>query len=189
VLADSDRDGLSDDYESTFASCLGENPVTNPENASDDPDGDGIPNREEIYNDAGPCVDSAVSYSPTIRFDPMTLFIPSAGQTVTVFVTQDHGIPPLTSVTPGSVRLISIEGKNLQGVNVVRDVSGEAFSDNRSWSVTGTLGTAKFDRQSLNNYIRDNFSLNQTLKFEIVGASSNPPFNFTGFPTTFAKKR
>jgi hypothetical protein len=188
VTADSDRDGLSDAFESSQM-CFAPGAATDGNSINLDSDGDGIPDGQ----DSAPC-SPAQPYHPTAVFNPTTLFVPSSGTYVTMYVSQNQGTPNLMSVVSGSVRIKSITGIPLGGSTPVTiDVSDQPFSINRGWSVNGTQGkdqkgTAKFDRQQLNSFIGKTFKLNQKLTVTITGYSDVPAWTFSGSGTTTAKK-
>lgn len=187
VVADSDRDGLSDEFENTQP-CLPAGAAADGNSINSDSDGDGIPDGQ----DPAPCVAETPS-SAAVTFNPSTLHVPSNGTSVTMYVQQNH-LPSLASVVGGGVRLKTITGIPLGGVApVALDVSNEPFATNAAWSVGGTagvdqVGTAKFDRQLLNAFIKAKFQMGQTLKLELVGYSSVPAWTFTGTGTTTIKK-
>jgi hypothetical protein len=188
VIADSDRDGLSNAFESSQG-CFAAGAAMDGNSINLDSDGDGIPDGQ----DPSPCAFTQ-PYSPTVNFDPATLYVPSNGNYVTMYVAQDRGTPNLSSVTAGSVRMTSIRGIPVGGSTAVTvQVSDQPFSINRSWTVSGTpgkdqKGTAKFDRQQLNSFISRTFKLNQKLTFTIAGYSAVPAWTFSGSGTTNAKK-
>jgi hypothetical protein len=188
VIGDSDRDGLSNDFENSQG-CFPAGAATDGNSINLDSDGDGIPDGQ----DAAPCV-AAQSYAPTAVFNPTTLFVPSSGTYVTMYVSQNNGTPNLASVAAGSVRISSIRGIPLGGSTPVTfQVSDQPFSINRGWSLTGTAGkdqkgTAKFDRQQLNSFISRTFKLGQKLTVTISGYSGVPGWTFSGSGTTTIKK-
>jgi hypothetical protein len=188
VIGDSDRDGLSDNFEDSQG-CFPTGAVTDGNSINLDSDGDGIPDGQ----DSGPC-DFTQPYHPTAVFNPTTLYVPSSGTYVTMYVTQNNGTPNLASVTAGSVRIAGITGIPLGGSTPVTvQVADQPFSINKGWTVSGTAGkdqkgTAKFDRQQLNTFIKQTFKLNQKLTVTITGYSAVPGWTFSGSGTTTAKK-
>jgi WD40-like Beta Propeller Repeat len=188
VIADTDRDGLSNAFESSQL-CFPAGSATDGNSINLDSDNDGIPDGQ----DPNPC-DPAASYSPSVTFDPSTLYVPSNGNFVTMYVAQNHGTPNLASVTAGSVRITSISGVPIGGSTPVTfQVSDQPFSINKSWTISGTVGkdqkgTAKFDRQALNSYISRTFKLNQKLTVSIGGYSAVPSWTFAGSATPTVKK-
>ena len=187
VLADGDRDGLSDVVENDTP-CFADDAASDGTSIDADSDGDGIPDGQ----DPAPC-EAAAALTPTAIFDPETLYVPSKGASVTMYVKQDQGVPDLAGVVAGSVRLTSITGVLKSGATSTVSVVDKPFGQNKAWSVSGVvdhdqLGTAKFDRQGLNAFIADTFRLNQQLTLTLAGYSSLPSFTFTGSGTTLAKK-
>jgi hypothetical protein len=188
VIGDSDRDGLSNSFENSQP-CFAVGAATDGNSINLDSDGDGIPDGQ----DSAPCA-AAQPYSPTVTFDPATLFVPSKGNYVTMYVAQNHGAPSLASVTAGSVRIASITGIPLGGSTpVTYQVTDQPFSINKGWTVSGTagkdqIGTAKFDRQQLGSFISRTFKLSQKLVMTITGYSGVPDWTFSGSGTTTVKK-
>jgi hypothetical protein len=189
VIGDSDRDGLSNDFENSQNCFEQPTAATDGNSINLDSDGDGIPDGQ----DAAPCA-AAQPYSPTVSFNPTTLYVPSSGTYVTMYVTQNHGTPNLMSVVAGSVRIKSITGIPIGGSTPVTfQVSDEPFSINKAWTISGTAGrdqngTAKFDRQQLNSYIAKTFKVGQKLGLNLTAYSSVPAWTLSGSGTTTIKK-
>lgn len=194
VLTDADRDALSENWENAFGEtaggCLGATPDSDPFNGSDDHDGDGIATILEIYNGDGPCVATTDTADFNWKFDPETLYVPSKGEFVTVYINQvDHHSETPASLIGGSVRMKSITGIPSLGLTpVTKNVLNESFSGNRLFLSTLEQATVKFDRQGLNSFIQKNFKMGQQITFEFVAASANPAFTTIGSAFTTIKK-
>ena len=114
VLADSDRDGMPNDWEQQF----GFN-ITNPQDASSDPDGDFYTNREEYTAGTNPLdPNSRLSWS-RIEWDGQALqlqFLSASNRTYSVFYTDSLTGPSWTRLTdlPATERteMRSIEDKH-----------------------------------------------------------------------------
>lgn len=133
IVADSDNDGMTN-AEEDAATCFSSSRNSDPTNAFDDNDKDGIVN----VDDPKPCA-SAVNV--TTDFEPNTLNLGSTGVPVTVRLSATASSGPMSAVDPTTVRITRIGGK-------------EMSLPAQSWSVTGGVGTAQFDRLSVNNAVR-----------------------------------
>lgn len=189
VVQDTDRDGLSDDAENSQG-CFPLGAATDGNSINLDSDSDGIPDGQ----DPAPCTANTPAYSPTVTFDPATLYVPANGNYVTVYVAQNHGTPSLASLQAGSVSIASITGIPVNGTSATTvNVTGQPFATNRSWTLTETagkdqVGTAKFDRQQLGAFLAATFKMGQRLTIGITGYSSVPAWTFSGSGTTTVKK-
>jgi parallel beta-helix repeat protein len=184
IKADGDNDGLAadEDPDTTCTAYTGDN---DPSNAYADSDGDGTPNLDEVVAGSGVCASSpAPLASATADFDPTKLFVPSNGTYVTVFVR----VPSrdLTELVPGSVRIVSISGRN-QTYNATTDPDFFDFP-NSTWSVSGGVGTAKFDRQLLNSFLASHNLVGTKVTLRVVGRSTVPAWRFDTTATTTTAK-
>jgi hypothetical protein len=167
VKTDADNDGIPADVEA----CIGGSD-SDPLNAFGDFDGDGIPNQ----SDPQPCL-AAASYTASEDFNPDPLPLTSTGSPVTVYIR----LPSrnLAQIDPGSVRITAIAGE---------DVSTDPRFASTAWSVSGGVGTAKFDRQKLFQYLTANGIKNRVISISVSGRSSIlPQWSFDGFDTTFVQ--
>jgi CSLREA domain-containing protein len=167
VKTDADNDGIPADAETCIAGG-----DSDPLNAFGDADGDGIPNQ----SDPQPCT-PATSYTANEDFNPDPLPLTSTGSPVTVYIR----LPSrnLAQIRPSSVRITAIAGE---------DVSSDSRFANTAWSVSGGVGTAKFDRQKLFQYLTENGIHNRVISISVTGSSStSPQWSFDGFDTTFVQ--
>lgn len=164
VLTDADNDGIPKTVED---SCLGGGD-DDPLNADDDQDGDGIANA----NDPQPCV-AATSYTAIIEFNPDPFPTLSTGNVVTVYVR----VPGrnVGQVLSGSVRITRIADKPVSNF------------PNIAWTVSGGVGTAKFDRQKLIQFLALNNIHNRFITVTVVGSSGAPAWSFEGSDTFFVQ--
>ena len=168
VKTDADNDGMPVDVESQSCFATGDN---DPLNAYSDYDGDGIPNSV----DPQACTPAA-SYTATADFNPDPLPVGSSGNTVTV----DIRIPGrnVAQVIGSSVRITQIADA---------DVSADPRFQNIAWTVANGVGTAKFDRQKLVQYLAGRNIHNRTISITVAGRSGAPPWTFQGTDTTFVQ--
>jgi hypothetical protein len=167
VLVDADNDGIPKNVED---SCLGGGD-DDPLNADDDKDGDGIAN----VNDPQPCV-PATSYTAIIEFNPDPFPVLASGNVVTVYVR----VPGrnVSQVLSGSVRITRIADE---------DVSTNPNFRNIAWTVSGGVGTAKFDRQKLIQYFAARNIHNRVITVTVAGNSGAPAWSFEGSDTFFVQ--
>ena len=173
VIADTDHDGLPDVVESECG---------DPNNAFDafgDDDGDGYNDLNDYAaTDEGPCED-ADFYPATATFDPQTLFVPSSGTSVTMTVRVP--LRNLTAVDGSTVRLTEISGA---------DVSTNPLFLNTGWSVRSGVGTAKFSRKAINDFLLANHMVGGKVWFTIEGTApstlTSPAWSFQGSASTNA---
>lgn len=164
IVADADNDGIP---AATESGCLGSSD-TNPMDAYDDKDGDGIPNAD----DPQPCTPQTSAYNAIITFDPNPFPTQSSGNPVTVTVTVPYR--NLSQISPATV--------------AITRVNGDPFTlKASSWKVTNNVGQAKFDRQALISYLNSHNMHNMTVVFTITGTSATPPWSFEGVATTTIK--
>lgn len=183
ILGDNDNDGLWTGIEPTACGGSGDD---DPTNAYTDADGDGVPNLDEAVVGSDLCVGNPPALkASTITFDPSTLYVPSNGNTVTVYVK----VPGqnLAEVVGGSVRITRISGRGRGTYDATTDPAFFDFT-NLSWSVSGTTGTAKFDRQALNSFLLVRNLVGTTVTVTVAGRSANPAWRFEG-PATFTSKQ
>jgi hypothetical protein len=168
VKTDADNDGMPADVESQSCFTTGDN---DPLNAYSDFDGDGIPNSV----DPQACA-PATSYNAIADFNPDPLPVTSSGNTVTV----DIRIPGrnVAQVIGSSVRITEIADA---------DVSSDPRFQNFAWTVANGVGTAKFDRQKLVQYLAGRNIHNRTISITVAGRSGAPPWTFQGTDTTFVQ--
>jgi CSLREA domain-containing protein len=168
VKTDADNDGMPADVEGQSCFTTGDN---DPLNAYSDYDGDGIPNSV----DPQACT-PATSYTATADFNPDPLPVTSTGNTVTVNIR----IPGrnVAQVIGSSVRITQIADA---------DVSTDPRFQNIAWTVANDVGTAKFDRQKLVQYLAGRNIHNRTISITVAGRSGAPPWTFQGSDTTFVQ--
>ncbi len=163
IVADADNDGIP---AATESGCLGSSD-TNPMDAYDDKDGDGIPNAD----DPQPCTPQT-AYNSIMTFAPIPFPTQSTGNPVTVTVNVPYR--NLNQISAATV--------------AITKVNGDPFTlTASSWNVTNNVGQAKFDRQALINYLNGHNMHNMTVVFTIAGASAAPPWTFEGVATTTIK--
>ena len=162
VLEDADNDGIPAPVDNrlptTDVQDCGTNTGgdSNPRNAYFDADRDGYLNGSDyILQDA--CV-AATSYPANTVFSPDTLYIPSAGASVTMMVTLP--LRDIRTVIGNTVRLHAISGE-------VVDLP------NTGWLVDKNgVGIAKFDRQALIRKLQELGRVGTSTYFTITGTSS-----------------
>jgi hypothetical protein len=166
VKTDADNDGMPADVEGQSCFTTGDN---DPLNAYSDYDGDGIPNSV----DPQPCT-PATSYTAIADFNPDPLPLTSTGNTVTV----DIRIPGrnVAQVIGSSVRITRIADA---------DVSADPNFQNIAWTIANGVGTAKFDRQKLIQYLNGRGIHNRVISITVAG--SGGPWSFQGSDTTFVQ--
>lgn len=168
VLTDEDNDGIPASVESQ--PCFGAGADNDPTNAFLDNDNDGLVNA----SDPQPC-DPATSYTALIEFNPDPFPTPSNGNTVTIYVR----VPGrnVGQVLSNTVRISRIADQ---------DIAPADFFKNISWSVSGGVGTAKFDRQKLIAWLAARNIDDQIITVTVVGSSGAPgPWSFEGSDTVF----
>jgi Right handed beta helix region len=166
VLADNDNDGVPASVDN---SCLGGGGDSNPLNADDDKDLDGIPNAD----DPQPCT-AASSYTATIDFQPDPFPTPSNGNTVTVYV-QVPG-RNVGQVLSNTVRIVRFADKDVSTNNDFRNIG---------WTVSSGVGAAKFDRQKLIAWLANEGIDDQVITVTVRGNSGAPAWSFEGSDTVF----
>jgi hypothetical protein len=67
------------------------------------------------------------------------------------------------------------------------DVSTDPRFQNIAWTVANDVGTAKFDRQKLVQYLAGRNIHNRTISITVAGRSGAPPWTFQGSDTTFVQ--
>jgi parallel beta-helix repeat protein len=161
IVADFDHDGIRADLDP--ATCT---PFTSgdndPFNAPLDPDGDGVPNFDEVYTRNGAC-SAEDSYSANIDFDPDNLQRSSSGTPITVKVRVPYR--SVSQIVGSSVKISKI---------VYVDAHGEVaeFSPNQpttNWSAPGAEGLAKFDRPTFVATLNSLGIANQRILIEVSG--------------------
>jgi CSLREA domain-containing protein len=166
VLADSDHDGFSDAAET--GPCFGDGAATNGSTPSGDADGDGLPNA----SDPEPCV-RATLYTAIVDFNPNDLNLSASGTPITVAI-QTPG-RDIRQIVGSTVQIIGVGGAPVNFGNV-------------GWSVSGSIGTAKFSRQQLVTFLKNNGVGTATVPIVLSGSSNtNPTWSFQGRDTTNAK--
>ncbi|HYI23501.1 MAG TPA: hypothetical protein VEX62_12810, partial [Candidatus Limnocylindrales bacterium] len=166
VIPDSDHDGFSDAAETN--TCFGAGAATDGSTPSGDADSDGLPNA----SDPEPCV-AATVYNAIVDFNPNDLNLTSSGTPITVFI-QTPG-RDIRQIVGSSVRIVEASGATTNIANV-------------GWSVSGSVGTAKFARQPLITFLRSNGVTTGTVWIVVSGSSNtNPAWSFTGRDTTNTK--
>jgi Right handed beta helix region len=167
VLTDADNDGVPKTIED---SCLGGGD-DDPTNADDDKDNDGLPN----VNDPQPCV-AATSYTAIVEINPDPLPTGSSGSPITAFVR----VPGrnIAQVLASSVRITRIADQDVSTNNDFR---------NTAWTISGGVGTAKFDRQKLIQHLAARNIHNSLVSITVSGRSGAPPWNFEGSDTIFVQ--
>jgi CSLREA domain-containing protein len=168
VKTDADNDGMPADVEGQSCFTSGDN---DPLNAYSDYDGDGIPNA----SDGQPC-SPATSYSAIADFNPDPLQLGTSNGVVTMSVT----IPSrnVAQVLSTSVRLTKIADE---------DVSTDPRFQSISWTVQNGVGTAKFDRPKLIQYLLSRDIHNRLISITIAGRSGAPPWSFQGSDTVLVQ--
>ena len=166
VVTDADNDGIP---KSVDDGCVGGEGDSDPLNADDDKDGDGIPN----VDDPQPCV-AASSYTAIVDVNPDPMPTGSSGNSVTVYVR----VPGrnMAQVLASSVRITRIADEDVSANNDFR---------NTAWTISGGVGTAKFDRQKLIQYLAAKDIHNRVITITVGGRSGAPPWSFEGSDTVF----
>jgi hypothetical protein len=181
VQADADIDGIPaplDRGSCTNGTPSGASLDNDPTNASGDLDGDGIPNGA----DPAPCV-AATERLATIVFDPMTLYVPSAGNTVTTYISVAG--TDMRRVDGASIKIARINGEDPGAPSVAAcKVSGGLPAT--AYTATASTGTAKFDRQKLNRFLACMGFVGRVDQIYITGSapSASPPWSFSGITAT-----
>jgi Periplasmic copper-binding protein (NosD) len=167
VLTDEDNDGIPKTVED---SCLGGGD-DDPTNADDDKDNDGLPN----VNDPQPCV-AATSYTAIVEITPDPLPTGSSGNPVTASVR----VPGrnIAQVLASSVRITRIADQDVSTNNDFRNIA---------WTVSGGVGTAKFDRQKLIQHLAARNIHNSLVSITVSGRSGAPVWSFEGSDTIFVQ--
>ena len=168
IVTDADNDGIPATVESQACFRSGDD---DPLNAFVDYDGDGLVNA----NDPQPCTPAATS-TAIVDFNPDPLPMPSSGTTVTV----DVRVPgrSLAQILASSVRLTRIADA---------DVSNDPRFQNIAWTIMNGVGTAKFDRQKLLQYLQSRNLHNRVITLTIAGRSGAPAWSFEGSDTTLVQ--
>ena len=65
------------------------------------------------------------------------------------------------------------------------DVSANNNFRNTAWTISGGVGTAKFDRQKLIQFLASRDIHNQVVTITVGGRSGAPPWSFEGSDTVF----
>lgn len=179
ILIDDDNDGISLNDEQCYAGPSDPTPDNNPGNAWSDADGDGYVN----VDDDQACV-HATRYSVAADFDPDTLFVPSSGNPVQIFVRSHNR--DLNQVLGSSVRISDISGAKVEAdPSNPRAFDGSAVS----WQVVNGVGVAKFDRQKLTAWLAARGMADRFVELKITGQglSGTVAWTFFGQSTTHAK--
>ena len=185
ILADADNDGIPASKDKVSCANGAASADNDPSNAYGDLDGDGIPN----ISDPQPCQapdPTTYVYPATANFDPNTLFIPSSGSTVTMYVSVAG--KDMTQIGAGSVRLSRVNGVDPADPRAsggcVRSLTATAYS------ATPVQGVAKFSRQDLGAYLTCMGVMNRQIELRIEGASRSgisPAWRFEGTGVTTVK--
>lgn len=168
VVADADNDGIP---KAVDDGCVQNGGDSDPSNADDDKDGDGIPNAD----DSQPCV-AATSYTAIVDVNPDPLPTGSNGSTVTVYVR----VPGrnVAQILAATVRITRIADE---------DVSTNDDFRNTAWTINGGVGTAKFDRQKLVQFLTSRNLRNRIVTITVGGRSGAPVWSFEGSDTIFVQ--
>lgn len=186
ILADADDDGIPASLDRTSCATGATSADDDPTNAFGDLDGDGLPNQ----SDPEPCrpPDPATfAYEATTNFDPSTLYIPSSGNTVTVYVSVAGR--DMRQIAASSVRLDRIAGA-VPGTSDSGSCARFGTFVATAWTATADQGVAKFDRQRLIGYLTCRGVMNRQIDVRIVGASKTsiaPSWRFTGIGSTLVR--
>jgi hypothetical protein len=161
IVADADHDGIRADMDP--ATC---NPFTSgdgdPMNAALDPDGDGVPNVDEVYTKNGPCT-AEDSYKANVDFDPDNMQRTSSGTPITVKVSVPYR--SVGQIVGSSVKISKITYVDAHGE--VAEATPNQFTS--SWSAQGADGLAKFDRPTFVRTLNRLGIANQRILIEISG--------------------
>lgn len=179
ILIDEDNDGIAFNDEQCYAGTNDPTPDNNPGNAWGDADTDGYPN----VDDDDTCV-PATKYDVFADFDPDTLFIPSSGHPVQIFVKSSKR--DLNQVIGSSVRISRISG----GPVKADPADPSAFDGSAlSWQVVNGVGVAKFDRQKLTAWLYKYGLVGRFVELRITGqgVTGAVTWSFTGQSTTNTK--
>jgi CSLREA domain-containing protein len=167
VLADNDHDGFSDVDETT--TCFGAGAATDGSTPSGDADGDGIPNASDVE----PCVAQSL-FVGIADFDPDELNLTSAGSTVTVAIRLPQR--DIRQISGATVRIVAVGSQPLTLGNI-------------GWSVKKGVGTAKFGRQALIDFLTSHGVEDTSVSITVAGTSStNPTWTFEATDATFVKR-
>jgi hypothetical protein len=162
ILADADHDGIPVGHD--FTTCSPPTPGdNNPENATADPDGDGIPNIDDQYTSGGTCV-AETNYAAIIDWDPDDLNLNTSGTPITVKVRVPYR--SVSQVVPSSVRITKVIYGNADGDIVEENYEQPAIE----WTARGQDGTAKFARQPFIAFLNSRQIANQRIVVEVSGA-------------------
>ena len=184
TLVDHDNDGISTSEETAINACrpasLGV-PVTNPDNfpynATEDNDGDGLPNA----SDSAPCV-AETDFEATTIMLPARLDVSSTSGTLTL-----NGIYNpffnMNAVPKSNVRITKVAGTAVSGA--------EWYAT--GWLVTqafnGSLGVATFNRAPLVNFINANPALiGHAILVTVAGTTTDGSKSFHADGQTFVYK-
>lgn len=157
ILTDADNDGVT----ATAEDCAGGSD-TDPFDNEKDGDNDGYPNRD----DSAPCTPET-RYDAALDFDPDTMNLPSIGQTVKFDVRMTYR--KVADVIGPSVKITKIDGVKVE--ELTAGPSGGL--PNLSWSVTAGVGTAKFDRQTLEQILTANGIFNKNVVLTLAGRGAS----------------
>jgi hypothetical protein len=165
VVTDADNDGVPKTVEDA---CLGGGD-NDPTNADDDQDNDGIPN----VNDPQPCT-AATFYTAIVDVNPDPLPTGSSGSPITAYVR----VPGrnVAQVLASSVRITRIADE---------DVSTNNNFMNTGWTVSNGVGTAKFDRQKVVQFLAARNIHNRVVSITVRGSSGAPTWSFEGSDAVF----
>jgi hypothetical protein len=176
ILRDADHDGIPANVESQSCFTSGDN---DPTNARLDYDGDGIPNDDDQYTTAGPCVRE---YNAIIDWDPDDLQRTPSGPPISVKVT----VPGrnVSDIVSGSVRitkLVYVDG----GGHVTEANPNQLRTE---WTARGAEGLAKFDRATFVSFLNSLGIANQRIAVEVSGDFvSGSPIHWVGRDFTNVK--
>ena len=177
VLEDKDNDGVP----VTTEGCYRGND-NDPNDAFGDFDADGVPNQQ----DEDPCSARAL-YDGTADFDPDVLNYPSNGTGVSVSMMLSLRYRDITQVSGSTIRITRLGGKQVP--------PGDPAFNATGWAVAKGVGTAKFDRQAIINFLcpsADKCQRDQMVWVTIGGSAparaGKPAFSFTA-STSFAVQK
>lgn len=164
IRRDSDNDGIPTDIEKCYAHSGDPTPDSNPFNAYSDADSDAYMN----VDDPEAC-SPATFYKITAKFDPETLYIPSTGNTVAMYVSSKQR--NIKDVIGTTVKISRINGMPIDNTGCVYRPGVATFIGiNQGWSVSNQgVGGAKFDRQSLIDYLSCRDLLERNVPITITG--------------------